>query len=481
MNNLRRYVFALGPGLLLTALLLPFVPHTARADVVRLRNGEIVKGRPIARLSTDEALVVEDLVTGNVRTFLWSVVERADRDRLLTGWHRKEEALAPVAGQRLTLRLIGAGEQVLRGLLVGATKTHHRLQRAGTVVEIEKARVIDIASEMLDPRDLWSPEQLVARFIERLAKGRSTAERSLGDHLRIGNYASQVGAYEQAAKHLALCAADKSFASAAVAAARLTELRALLAEQDLLGAMRAIRMSIALKSFRKARKEIAALDSHAIKAGSPLAVRIESLKAHFEEKRRATFTKAARRDFLKVIHWLTEQSVHERSSDFADHRSWARKHLADQAFAGMAKGWTWMDDVSPEEARVFWANRKRSTWSSVSYGSGTFIVEPAKRAPPKRRAKKRDGAKGPGLRLPTPPTRDQWWAQASKRERTHWIMARFVENADLFDVDPAPIRANCPRCHGKGTLSLRTPDGSVHRYLCTRCAGSQRDRRVKFR
>ncbi len=481
MNDLRRSVFALGPGLLLTALVLPFLPNTARADVVRLRTGEIVKGRPIARLSTAESLVVEDLITGNLRTFLWSVVERGDRDRLLTRWHRKEEALAPIMGQRLTLRLHGEGKHTIRGLLVGESETHHRLQRAGTVVDIEKSRVIDVAKVMLDPRDVWSPEQLVAKFNTQLAKERKAGDLSVEEHFRLGNYAYKVGAYEQAARHLTLCAGDASFASAAAARVRVTELRTLLAERVVIAAMRAIRTSIALKSFRKARTGLAALDSHDLKPGTPLATRIEALKAYFAEKRRAAFTKAARSDFLDFVYRVTARSVHERSTDLADVRAWARKSLADDAFRSMAKDWTRLDDVSPEEARVFWANRKRSAWSSVSYGSGTFIVEPAKQRPAKRKPKKSTGASGPGVTVPKPPTPDQWWAKASQRERMDWILAWFVENSDLFDVDPTPLRANCPRCHGKGTLSMRTADGAVHRYLCTRCAGSQQDRRVKFR
>ena len=124
----------------------------------------------------------------------------------------------------------------------------------------------------------------------------------------------------------------------------------------------------------------------------------------------------------------------------------------------------------------------------MTYGSGTFIVEPAKLKPPTRRPRPAGSGSGSGsgggaappVTIPKPPTRDQWWAGAAARERAAWVLAYFVEHSELFELGERELRP-CLICNGVGLQSKTFQTGEVLTYLCVRCGGAQNDVVVKYR
>ena len=90
MNAIRHSLLILFLGCLVCVVLLPAAPRAADADVVHLRTGETVKGRPLPRESNEDFLVMEDYLSGATRTFTWSVVDAHDVALLmreLVDWH----------------------------------------------------------------------------------------------------------------------------------------------------------------------------------------------------------------------------------------------------------------------------------------------------------------------------------------------------------------------------------------------------------
>ena len=229
MNVFRRPTLWLAM-LVIAAALICLMGETSVADVVHLRTGETVKGRPLRDRSDKDTLVMEDFLSGGVRTFAWAVVEEEDRSRLHRTWGWENAALEAVKGHRLVQELAGGATQDIRGLIESEDDVNYNVRLSGRVLKVRKDQVIEKADEDMDPRDIWSPEQLVERFMEELAKkdGVDLANPDGHVHWRIAEYARQAGDYETAKTHYEACANDETYQNATVAKQRLDDVVALL-------------------------------------------------------------------------------------------------------------------------------------------------------------------------------------------------------------------------------------------------------------
>ena len=475
MKKSRRTVWALGPGLLLSALVVSFTPGTAAAEVIRLRTGEIVKGRPIEKLSTETLLVIEDATTGNLRKLRWSVVERADRERILKAWGRLAPTIEPVMGHVLVLTLENGQTTEVRGLLTGETKTHDKVMSLGRLLEIEKARVKSIREQLVDPRAIWTPAQIVRDYIKRLPKSAldESAMPTSATHLRIARYAEELGAYEDARVHYEEASRDKNAAHHKFAMQKLAAMKALLAEGTALAELRRARMALQLRSFRKARTRIRKIEETFTKPGAHLAKQIRETKERFEGVRERHFAFEAGRMLPKLAQRLIDARVREHGGGITDATAWSRRELPDALFEALAKHMRRQDDVKPAEASAFWKQRPRRSWRTVTYGSGSFIIlGPGPRPPRKGKAK--------GRGIPRPPTRDEWWDRSDLKTRSGWLFAYFVEHSELFDTTDARGKP-CAQCGGTGFERHRLQNGLFAQFLCRRCAGTQTDRALRYR
>jgi len=487
-NSLR---FRLAAPLLVCALLF-VAAGTAGADVVHLRTGETVKGRLLPERSDENVLVVEDYLSGSVRTLAWQVVDKADAERIQLAWGWTNKALATVKGHRLEQEL-NNGTQTVRGLIVREDDTFYYVMIGGREVKLRKASVIEKTEEAMDPRDIWNPEQLVDRFVEELKKdpvvkegGESVEAPSARLAWRMAEYAENAGDYARAKGWYAISANDEDFLNSVIAKQRLERVEGILRDAAALETIRDIRMRLSLKNFRRVREMLSAFPRNHPDAGALLQSRLEKAKKNFEQRRANYFTLEAKINLPKIILREIKLKVQEKDIGLADATAWTRRELPELAFKILSERFARRDDVEPDEARTFWDNRKKSGWRTVTYGSGTFIVSPAKVKPAKRRSntKRRNsgGGAAPKVTLPKPPTRDQWWeTKANTKQRMHWIMAFFVENSGLFEVADEAKLTPCPQCNGAGLESQRLQTGDTLKFICRRCAGSQTDKRVRYR
>ena len=493
MNAIRHSLLILFLGCLVCVVLLPSAPRPAGADVVHLRTGETVKGRPLPRESNEDFLVIEDYLSGATRTFNWSVVDARDMSRLQEEWGWKNKALSVVTGHRIVIELQGGGKDTLRGLIEREDETVIYLRQGGKILRVQKSMVVSKDTEDMDPRDIWSPEQLVERFLKELAKEPGEDGKPIDvdnptsrQAFRIGEYAEKAGDFETAKRHYEACAGDPEFLLANVAKQRLEKVESILRDAAALADLRRMRMALSLKAFRKVRQMLAAFPEKHPDAGEAVQSRLEWGKKEFAKRRSAYFQLEAKINFPKILMKQIKTKVQEKDIGLSDVTAWTRRELPDLAFAALAEMFSKKDDVTPEEARAFWENRPKSNWKTATYGAGTFIVEPPKIKPPKRRRNKKKkkssgGKAGPPVKIPKPPTRDQWWGRAPTPHRQSWIMAFFAENSGLFEVSERPKYSNCGKCNGEGLETKRFQSGDVLKYICTRCAGAQRDKRVRFR
>ncbi len=485
MNTIRQPMLWISMFLITGAMLLLNSPPV-EADVVHLRTGESIKGRPLQERSDPKVLVIEDYLSGAVRTLSWDVVDAGDADRLQLEWGWKNKALKAVEGHRLVQSLAGGATQDVRGMIEKEDEVFYHLRQSGRVLKVRKDQVLEKVEEPMDPRDIWSPSQLVDRYLEQLkTEGKDVDNPDSIIAFRIAEYAETAGEFETAAKHYEACAADADFLNQGVAKERLTRVQAILRDAAALGSLRDLRMALSLKSFVKVDEGIKGFAEKHPDAGEAIQRRLEKLKKDYTTRRADYFQLEAKINFPKIVLKLIKEKVGEKDIGLSDATAWTRRELPDAAFEALATRLQRRDaSVTPEEARAFWEGRRKSGWKYAAYGSGTFIVEPPKIKPPKRRRPRKSKGRGgaaPQVKIPKPPTRDQWWARAPTKERQSWVMAFFVDNADLFEVAEEPKYTLCPKCNGIGLESKALQTGGTLAYLCTRCGGAQRDKRVKFR
>lgn len=459
-----------------------FGSSSADADVVHLRTGEAIKCIPLAEESDDDRLVLEDLLTGARRTLRWDALVPADRKRLRLAMSFDSEGQATITGTVVTYRLQGGGEDSVTGVVTGRDDREVVLKSNGTDFKIAVARIIEERAVQVDPREVYTAEELYAQYMRE--QGVAFEAMTGRQHMQAGDKAKWVGALDQAEAHYRAAAEDTEFPLAGVAAKRLEEILELKRNAEALEEIKQMKRWTNMSRFERVRLGLEAFGEKHGELATAVQARLDRLKSDFEAKRNAKLRDVARRAFPDACMDAIEAKVREKDVTLTDASGWTRKEMVDIAWAEVVKRMAQYDTVTPEEAQAFWEGRKKRVWRKISYGSGTFIVKPAKVKPPARRANnnnRRGGNAGVVPTTPKPPTRDGWWASAKSKERAQWIMAYFVERSGLFEVNEVPLLRPCPLCNGRGLQTKLASNGATHAYICTRCAGSQSDVTVRYR
>ncbi len=494
-NRRRALLPLLGAFLLLAPLTL-----LARADVIRLRTGEAIKGRVIQERTDEKQVTVEDYVSGAYRSFAWDALDPEDRDKIEEEIGIKSVDQGPVTGNRVTIQLDGGDTDEVLGLVESSDDRVVKLRRGGDIVEIPRGKVLTIEEEPLDARQIWSPDQLMTRMKEQLKsemeqKGLDPGALTSREHWRIAQYAEWAGALEEARDSYAACAADDEYLNKDIAKDRLARIESLLQDQAALETLKDARMKLQMHFFKRVKEILDGFGEKHPDASDAVKEKLEDLKKDLQQERTSYFETVAGRRFVKIVGDLIDDKVREKDVQINDITSWTRQKLPEAAFARLAEREMkrYDEDVTPAEAQTFWQGRRqgrfKAPWSRVSYGAGTFIVNPPKIKPPQRKGNRgggthksssKSGGAAPAIDIPKPPTRDGWWAASKPNERSNWVLAYFIEHSDLFELGEREFRP-CSTCHGEGLLSKTFQTGETVEYLCTRCGGAQQDVIVKYR
>jgi hypothetical protein len=457
------------------------------ADVIRLRTGEVVKGRALQEASDVNVLAVEDYLTGSLRLLSWEALDPSARDRLQEEWGYKNKARSLVTGQVITMRLSDGDTEEVRGIIQRRDDAFYHVMTNGQLVKVDRSRVVgDPAEEPMDPRTIWTPEQLYDRFVEDMvADGATRGSFTSQQHFLLGQSSAWAENYERAREHFAAAAGDAEFLNRDVARQRLEGVEALLRDAAARDTLRDASIKLNMNAFSRVREILDGFAQKHPDAGEAVLQALERLRAKFVAERTKYFQREAGRSFTRIVENLIAEKVKEKDVEMQEVLGWTRRELPEKAFTALAERMTKRDPVSPEEARTFWEGRPKGGWRRVSYGDGTQFIEPPKVKPPKRRAASsaaRQNAKGPApkIDIPKPPTKDEWWAKADRGDRENFVFAYFAENSELFELGEREYK-NCPTCVGTGLISKALSNGETLVYLCTRCGGAQQDILVKFR
>jgi hypothetical protein len=472
----------------LAALLLGLAAFPAGGDVIHLRTGEVIKGRAVQELSNDDFVAVEDWVRGSLRRFAWSALAAPDKDAIQSEWGWANKGQVVVEGDRLVIRLQGGDENELLGLVTREDGDALWLKQPSGELRVPKSQVADREKTPLDAREIWSPDELVQRFLDDLRKeaGIDVSRPDARTHMRIADFAEWAGQYEVARTHYQAACADEANLTRELACQRVERVEAILKDQAALEALRDVKLKLHMNLFARVRAMLSEFAEANPDMSAGVQSKLDALRALFDDKRATYFQRMAARYFVKDVQRLIDDKVSDPEIPITDVTSWSRSKLPEEAFAKLAERMAKFDEqITPQEAQSFWEGRPRRPWQRVSYGAGTFVVDPPKIEPPKPSSggggqRPASGGAAVQIKIPKPPTRDQWWAGAATEERSSWVLAYFIERSDLFQLGDPEYR-NCSLCMGQGLLHKTLQNGQTLSYLCLRCGGAQRDMLVVYR
>ena len=452
-------------------------------EVVRLRTGETLKGRLIMEKSNEAVAVFEDYVSGAIREIAWPAMEEADKTKIqvLLGIVYVGAGHAVETPCVLVVYKLNVGTDDVRGVVQSEDGTSLVLKTAGGLITIPKASIVSREDMTCDATDVYTPDELAAK--EKADKNPQNSR----EWFAYAQYCEAVGAYAQAKEAYEIAATDPEFLNREVAATKVTQLTALLKDQDALKTIRDLKTKLASYLFVQVRAGLDKFGEKHPDASKAVLDKVEALKGQWKQSRETYFASEAGKNLVKAVEKLIVAKVKDKEAQFTEIQAWAKKELADQAMLELAKILQGKDEsVTPEDTGGFWKNRPKKTWWHATYGKGTFVAFPPLIKPPQNRNQPSSGGgnrSGPTVNIPIPkaPTRDSWWAAENTEGRKQWMLAYFVENSGLFDVAPKHEKSTCPQCEGSGIETKSLSGGSSLQYLCTRCAGAQQDQAVKYR
>ena len=469
----------------------------ASADVIRLKNGETIKGRIIRDRTNESVLVVEDYLTGGVRELAWPAVAQDSLDQISAGGSvlvpGAKQTEGRIGCQVVSYRLVGGQVAELRGVVDDKSDPGFLLVRTSaspTPWRVARSTVVEVEESDCAPEDVYPPAELASKKKDEINPADARA------FMRLAVYCERVGAYDEAKEAYENAAADETFLQRSLAQAGAARCEAVLRDKAAIDTLRDLKTLIFSAQWRRAREEMDGFGAKHPQASDGVKKQLDVVKALFESKRKTYFSDRAGKEFVDVLKKLIQQKCTKVGSvdpTFNDVQAWARKEGPDKAWETLWQRFQQVDAlVGADEVKTFWDARpkKPSGWKFAKYGAGSFLIEPPKIKPPSsssggtsgtRPQKKANSGPTVPLVIPKPPTRDEWWTKENVDGRTQWWLATLVEKTGFFEVAPKRERSPCPTCNGEGLIKKVGSDGQPIVYLCNRCGGAQNDLTVKFR
>jgi hypothetical protein len=174
-------------------------------------------------------------------------------------------------------------------------------------------------------------------------------------------------------------------------------------------------------------------------------------------------------------------------------------------------------ELTSDDVRRMWSQRKKERWQRGSYGLGTWLLgkdaalkgseeeEPAREALSaadkeradleqklKRFLQNQEMARKSRSTADQKDERDTAWKELESLSRWGWIVAYYAENSGDFEVMKKPLLGNCRECGGAGTRVITIAGANVARseigkgsneqvIACPTCRGLGVVRRISYR
>jgi tetratricopeptide (TPR) repeat protein len=494
------------------ALLFAALPQAdadpAPATMLRLYEGAILWGS--IESHDAEGLAFVRLDNGGRVRLPWTRLDPAQAEELLEAFgyidHSQDELM--IEANRLVL---DDGSEIV-GIITNRTGDDLWVKTATRLVPVPKLRlrgattVVQVAA-----LDVYTGEELYAQELARIAPESAEA------HAELAQFCERVLEYGRAVEHYQAALALDPGARADELANRMAaaQLRAANKEQidylrqiDTLRGRGSFDQAIAMaKAFGEVFEESDLVaDAHKkalqVEKARVAALRERTQRAWFDWSARLALAKARENPGLEAtLGWIDESMPEEVLA--AVHAELVRTISA---------------EVTPEDVRRYWLERKNTRVHKASYGEGTWLLGRegadkglAEEAKPekelteveqqrkqieerlKRFMQNRDTASRKAKQESGEPEEDEralFWSDTTAAERAQWILAYYAENGGDVAVVRFEVR-NCIECDGKGIRGVLNVNAAPPRpeegqdaeesIVCVLCRGVGRTRRVAYR
>jgi len=455
----------------------------ASADVVRLRSGEAVKGRVLKDRTNEEVLVVEDYLAGANRELSWDAVDPADKERIKRDLGFGEVGEVTIPCDLISYRLDNGSVVVIKceivkeegGFLIVRTL-------ADRAMRLAVARVVARVKGECEPQELYTVVELAAKYKDEL---QPSDARTWFSYAQLCEAA---GAYAAAKEGYEAAASDEGFLKRKQAQDGAARMESILRDQEAVNEIIQLKQAVGAAQWRRVREAIDGFATKHPTIGDAAKKKLEDLKVLFAKRRTAFFTAKVADRLEKILRDdLIKKRVAPKDTAFNDVQGWIRREAITEAFDKLLGELQKSDPaVTAEELKSFWEGREKRSWRTAKYASGSRFFYPPKVMPktgtkqvqPQRN---QGGGPAPVLKLPEPPSRDEWWKDLPTEERVAIWWAVFVEKSGLFEVDPKQVKIPCSKCEGEGVKTYMLSNGMQATTLCERCAGARYDLSIRYR
>lgn len=398
------------------------------------------------------------------------------------------------------------------GIILDRTPDAILVKTLGSTLAIRKDRIGAGSVPVRVPaREIYTKQELYDQFVNASPPADAAGNYAAGEYCeRIFDFARSVEHYRKAAE------LDPKYRASEVqiAIARATEKGK---NQDQLDYLSDVDSDLRQRRYDKA---FAKADAFAAKfPGSPLAGDAKKAKEHILKARDAYIASEVTRLWLLKAEKLAHKAALEMNLEQA--LAYATEQLPQDLVAGITKDLQKVSkDLTPDNVKEMWKNRKKVRYTRASYGLGTWLLgkdgalkgededdKKAKEKAPeselgKERAeferklklflKNQEMARKSQSTDEKKEDRDAFWRDYGALSKEQWLLAYFVENSGLFELAKKPTLDNCPDCGGKGVREVDVVGANVAKSMtgkgqnstnaeCPVCHGIGRIRRVSFR
>lgn len=488
-------------ALLGALLVLVLVADTARAEILRLKDGTLIHGE---LLSFDEGtgITVQRVDTGGVLELLW---EHLPADEV-----RRIKASRGFTGEDPEPYLVSVVHLVLRN---GTTESGIpvdsddpaliALQRRGDVDSFPRSEVAQVQTGKMEGLEVLTRDELYLRLLEE--NGAPTDGQS---NLDLAIACEGAGLFEQSREHYQAVGELEPGLKPELVASKLAYLAIKIEDAAETAELEAIRTRLYKKQFELAA-EMAAEFRRTYPDSRQLAD-LQVLESDIARRKRDYHGRGIVSDYFALLDKRLARLARDASLSLEVVQNLAETAVHEEILASLAEEYVLSEDTVQE----LWDERPSGSVRSFTYGTGTFIlgktkalefgrfddeedelaaadeeqleadfddlVEQVKRQRQKLKAERQAAGRGSSALDDEGPTPDEWWTGQSSEDKARWLSAWFAEMSGQVRVIEARGRP-CRHCDARGYLEGTDEDGEPIQITCPVCKDLKYERLVRCR
>ena len=492
--------------LLLAICLALGLTRSAEAETIRLRNGALLVGQ--IESPDENGFVFERFRDGGRIRLRWEDLIMRDAERLRASFQLVGEGQGDLVTFRAfrVLRKTSGAPKELIGELVARDGQKITLRTLGNTLDLPLASLTGTPQYVDVPiRDILTPDEIYRRKLTEIDPGEDADK-----HVLLADYLIRVEDLARAKEHLTQAQTLGGGSQPNKITGMLERVDTMLANKAEADHLREISIAANRNNFTKAQELIAAFEQQY--PSSKLANEFERRKALVEKARERFFIDKVTDDWYRYARDAAKVIARSRGLGVEEARVQAAEQMGQTIRERIARA----RKLEVEEVDAFF--KRRFEFPTVpkvqlaTYGQGSWLLgekdlmadtargKVAQKNEPKQneqqdqvrrelerrlrefmRRQGRRGGQNPQQEQHKLDSPDEWWKDASTRERQLFVLATYAERSGDMQIETASLR-ECMTCGAQGTIQVPTNQvGRMANVTCPTCHGLKYFRAIRFR